>query len=65
MSGKTGGRGIAPVPGDVPGSQGVQVGDHNTQHNQYIETYIAQQVIQPSAVCPGRWWWQGRSRRSR
>jgi hypothetical protein len=31
-------------------SQGVQVGDHGTQHNKYIQTYIETQVIQPSPV---------------
>ena len=30
--------------------QGVQVGDHGTQHNKYIHTYIETQVIQPSPV---------------
>lgn len=35
-------------------SQGVQVGDHNVQRNQFIETYIAQQVVQqPAASAPG------------
>jgi hypothetical protein len=36
----------------VRDSQGVQVGDHGTQHNKYIQTYIETQVIQPSPA-PG------------
>jgi hypothetical protein len=35
---------------EVPGGQGVQVGDHGTQHNKYIQTYIETQVIQPPAA---------------
>jgi hypothetical protein len=34
----------------VPGGQGVQVGDHGTQHNKYIQTNIETVVIQPSPV---------------
>jgi hypothetical protein len=35
---------------EIPGGQGVQVGDHNTQHNEYnIENYI-ENVIQPPAT---------------
>jgi hypothetical protein len=34
----------------VHDGQGVQVGDHGTQHNQYIHTYIATQVIQASTA---------------
>ena len=33
---------------EIPGGQGVQVGDHATQDNKYIQTYIEKQVIQPS-----------------
>jgi tetratricopeptide (TPR) repeat protein len=41
MSGSTGG-GEPPVSRvEVPGGQGVQVGDHNIQLNQFIGTYIA------------------------
>ena len=46
MSGGTG----AGEPGtrvEVPAGQGVQVGDHDTQVNKFIETYIEKQVIQP------------------
>jgi Tetratricopeptide repeat len=39
---------------DVQGSQGVQIGDHTTQYNQYIDTYIAQQVVQLPAAVSGR-----------
>jgi hypothetical protein len=35
---------------EVPGGQGVQVGDHGTQHNKYIQTYIETQVIQAPPV---------------
>jgi tetratricopeptide repeat protein/NB-ARC domain-containing protein len=35
---------------EVPGGQGVQVGDHGTQHNKYIQTNIETVVIQPSPV---------------
>jgi tetratricopeptide (TPR) repeat protein len=53
MSDGTGG-GEPPVTRvEVPGGQGVQVGDHDTQLNQFIETYIAQQVIQPPAAVSG------------
>ena len=53
MSHGTGG-GEPPVTRvEVPGGQGVQVGDHNTQLNQFIETYIAQQVIQPPSAVSG------------
>ena len=46
MSGSTGG-GEPPVSRvEVPGGQGVQVGE-GTQDNTFIENYIAQQVIQP------------------
>ncbi len=38
---------------EVPGGQGVQVGDHSTQLNQFIENYIAQQVIQPPPAVSG------------
>ena len=33
---------------EVPGGQGVQVGDHSTQRNIYIQTYIETLVIKPS-----------------
>src|SRR6516165_4311175 len=39
-----------PARVEVPGGQGVQVGDHGTQHNKYIQTYIETQVVQQSAV---------------
>ena len=53
MNGGTGG-GEPPVTRvEVPDGQGVQVGDHNTQHNQFIENYIAQQVVQPPSATPG------------
>jgi hypothetical protein len=39
-----------PVRVEVPGGQGVQVGDHGTQHNKYIQTNIETVVIQPSPV---------------
>ena len=35
---------------DVPGGQGVQVGDHGTQHNKYIRTNIETVVVQPPPV---------------
>ena len=35
---------------EVPGGQGVQVGDHGTQHNKYVQTNIETVVIQPSLV---------------
>jgi tetratricopeptide (TPR) repeat protein len=37
-----------PTRVEVPGGQGVQVGDHGTQHNKYIQAYIETQIIQPS-----------------
>ena len=37
---------------EVPGGQGVQVGDHGTQNNKYIQTNIETLVIQPFPV-PG------------
>ncbi len=47
ISGGTG-AGDLPTWVAVPGGQGVQVGDHGTQDNKYIQTYIATQVIQRS-----------------
>ena len=41
-----------PTRVEIPGGQGVQVGDHGTQHNKYIQTYIETQVIQPSSAPP-------------
>jgi hypothetical protein len=41
-----------PARVEVPGGQGVQVGDHGTQHNRYIQTNIETVVIQSSPV-PG------------
>jgi tetratricopeptide (TPR) repeat protein len=38
---------------EVPGGQGVQAGDYNIQHNQFIETYIAQLVIHPLTAVSG------------
>jgi hypothetical protein len=53
MGGRTGG-GESPLSRvEVPGGQGVQVGDHNSQYNQFIGKYIAQQVIQPPPVVSG------------
>jgi hypothetical protein len=48
----SGGAGAEDPPArvEVPGGQGVQVGDHGTQHNKYIQTYIETQVVQQSAV---------------
>jgi tetratricopeptide (TPR) repeat protein len=47
MSGSTG-AGEPPVTRvEVPGGQGVQVGEGATQDNTFIKNYIAQQVIQP------------------
>jgi hypothetical protein len=51
MSGGTGGE-DPPARVEVPGGQGVQVGDHGTQHNKYIQTYIETQVIQPPPAPP-------------
>jgi tetratricopeptide (TPR) repeat protein len=40
---------------EVHGSQGVQIGDRTAQLNQFIQNYIAQLVVPPSAqVSPGR-----------
>jgi hypothetical protein len=39
-----------PARVEVAGGQGVQVGDHGTQHNKYIQTNIETVVIQPSPV---------------
>ena len=46
----SGAAGAGDLPGrvEVPGGQGVLVGDHGTQDNKYIQTYIATQVIQQS-----------------
>jgi tetratricopeptide (TPR) repeat protein len=53
MSGGTSG-GERPVTRtEVAGGQGVQIGDYNTQLNQFIQNYIAQQVIQPPAAVSG------------
>src|SRR5271166_2616083 len=49
MSGSTG-AGDPPTRVEVPGGQGVQVGDHGTQHNKYVQTNIETVVIQPSLV---------------
>ena len=37
---------------EVSGGQGVQVGDHNTQHNQYIQTYVDRRRVATETV-PG------------
>jgi hypothetical protein len=47
MSGACG-AGDLPNRVEIPAGQGVQVGDHGTQVNKYIQTYIATQVIQQS-----------------
>ena len=39
-----------PTRVEVSGGQGVQVGDHGTQHNKYIQTNIETVVVQPSPV---------------
>jgi hypothetical protein len=49
MSGSTGAE-DPPTRVEVPGGQGVQVGDHGTQDNKYIQTNIETLVIQSSAV---------------
>jgi len=49
MSGSTG-AGDPPTRVEVPGGQGVQVGDHGTQDNKYIQTNIESLVIQQSPV---------------
>ena len=35
---------------EIPSGQGVQVGDHGTQVNKFIKTYIERQVIQPRSA---------------
>ena len=49
VSGSTGAE-EPPTRVEVPGGQGVQVGDHGTQDNKYIQTNIETLVIQPSPV---------------
>ncbi len=49
MSGSTG-AGDPPTRVEVSGGQGVQVGDHGTQDNKYIQTNIETLVIQQSPV---------------
>ena len=49
MSGRAGAE-DSPARVEIPGGQGVQVGEHGTQHNKYIQTYIEMQVIQPPSV---------------
>jgi tetratricopeptide (TPR) repeat protein len=55
MSGSTGPGGPPVTRVEIPAGQGVQVGDHNTQRNEYnIENYI-QNLIQPLPVpAPGQ-----------
>ncbi len=35
---------------EVPGGQGVQIGNQNTQNNQFIQTYVEHQVVQLPAL---------------
>jgi len=49
MSGGTGAE-DPPTRIEVPGGQGVQVGDHGTQENKYIQTNIETVVIHPSRL---------------
>ena len=49
VSGSTGAE-EPPTRVEVPGGQGVQIGDHGTQDNKYIQTNIENLVIQPSPV---------------
>jgi Tetratricopeptide repeat/NB-ARC domain len=49
MSGSTG-AGDPPARVEVSGGQGVQIGDHGTQDNKYIQTNIETLVIQQSPV---------------
>ena len=53
MSGSTG-AGEPPVARvEIPDGRGVQVGDHGTQDNKYIQTYIEHQVIRPGPAPSG------------
>src|SRR5262245_49962499 len=54
MGGSTG-AGEPPVARvEIPGGQGVLVGDYGAQDNHFIQTYIAQQVVQvPAAPSAG------------
>ena len=54
MSGSTGGAEPPVTRIEVPAGQGVQVGDHNTQHIKYIQTYVETQVIKPSSTSAAR-----------
>ena len=47
------GAGDPPIRVEVSGGQGVQAGDHGSQVNQYIQTYIEKQVIQPPPPLAG------------
>ena len=49
VSGSTGAE-EPPTRVEVPGGQGVQIGDHGTQDNKYIQANIENLVIQPSPV---------------
>jgi tetratricopeptide (TPR) repeat protein len=39
---------------EVPASQGVQIGDHNTQANTFIGTYIAEQTVAAAVPAAGQ-----------
>ena len=54
MSGSTGADEPPATRVEILAGQGVQVGDHNTQHNAYnIEKYIQNLIQPPPAPAPG------------